>query len=131
MQAGQVEHARRLVHTAIVASPTDPRLLCLQGDILFRQSKFDDAEKAYRAALILAPRSARAHFGLARVDQLRFHRKSAHEHIATAYQLDWHDPEIILAYAHYVPDREVRKVLFQNYLALAPREDKGHRDDVV
>jgi tetratricopeptide (TPR) repeat protein len=131
MQAGQVEDARRLVHTAIVARPADPQLLCLQGDILFRQSKFDDAEKAYRAALILAPRSARAHLGLGRVDQLRFHRKSAHEQIATAYQLDWRDPEIILAYAHYVPDREARKVLLQNFLALTPREDKGHRDDVV
>ena len=131
MQAGQVEDARRLVHTAIVASPADPQLLCLHGDILFRQSKFDAAEKAYRAALILAPGSARAHFGLGRVDQLRFHRKSAHEQIATAYQLDWHDPEIILAYVHYVPDREARKVLFQNFLALTPWENKGHRDDVV
>ncbi|MBZ5678086.1 MAG: aspartyl protease family protein [Acidobacteriia bacterium] len=131
MQAGQVEDARRLILTAIVASPADPQLLCLQGDILFRQSKFDDAEKAYRAALLLAPRTARAHFGLGRVDQLRFRRKSAHEHIATAYQLDWHDPEIILAYARYVQDPEARKVLLQNFLALAPREDKGHRDDVV
>jgi len=131
MQAGQVEDARRLVHTAIVASPADPQLLCLLGDILFRQSKFDAAEKTYRAALIVAPSSARAHLGLGRVDQLRFHRKSAHEHIATAYRLDWHDPEIILAYVNYVPDREARKVLLQNFLALAPRENKGHRDDVV
>ncbi|MBZ5636962.1 MAG: aspartyl protease family protein [Acidobacteriia bacterium] len=131
MQAGQVENARRLILTAIDASPADPQLLCLQGDILFRQSKFDEAEKAYRAALVIAPPTARAHFGLGRVDQLRFHRKSAHEHIATAYQLDWHDPEIILAYAHYVPDREARKVLLQNFLALTPLEDKGHREDVV
>jgi tetratricopeptide (TPR) repeat protein len=131
MQAGQVENASRLIFTAIAASPADPQLLCLQGDILFRQSKFDDAEKAYSAALILAPGSARAHFGLGRVDQLRFQRKSAHEQIATAYQLDWRDPEIILAYANYVPDREARRVLFQNFLALAPREDKGPREDVA
>jgi len=131
MQTGQISDAQRLIRSAIAASPADPQLLCLQGDVLFRQSKFDQAEEAYRAALTLSPRSARAHLGLGRLDQLRFRHKGAREHFVTAYHVDWRDPDIVLAYSRLVPDLEARKVLLRNFIALAPNEDRLQREDAL
>jgi len=107
--------------------PGDAKFLISLGDALFRQSRFEQAESAYRDALKIAPQSARAHYGLGRIEQLRSHHEGARDRFATAYRLDWRDPAVVLAYAAMVQDSAARKVLLRNFLLLA---GSGHGTEV-
>jgi tetratricopeptide (TPR) repeat protein len=47
-------------------APSDPEAIALYGDALWSAGLFDEADRAYRDALALAPDSSRARFGVAR-----------------------------------------------------------------
>jgi len=125
LRTGHVDAARAQVESMIEASPADAPLLALLGDIVFRQSKFSDAEKAYRAAVEADWHYARAHWGLGRLEMLTSQRDAARKQISTAFQLDPHDPDIVLSYADFVQDPHARIVLLRNFLTLAG----GHNED--
>jgi tetratricopeptide (TPR) repeat protein len=101
------------------AHSDDARLLALDGDDAFRQAKFSVAEQAYRRAEQADRQNARAHLGLGRLEMIASHRNAARDEIAKAFQLDPHDPDIVLSYADFVSDVHSRIVLLRNYLALA------------
>jgi predicted aspartyl protease/Flp pilus assembly protein TadD len=74
-RSGAVRTALRLAEFGVAAShlaalsgssSADPATLALAGDALWASGRFDDGEKAYRDALVLAPSSARARHGLAK-----------------------------------------------------------------
>lgn len=115
---GQTVEAHHLIKSALAAHPSDSHLLTLRGEVLFRQSQFESAADAWNAALAINPDTARAHWGLGRIDQMQFHRRSARDHFARAYQLDYRDPDILIDYAGYVQNDAVRKRVFQNVLTL-------------
>jgi tetratricopeptide (TPR) repeat protein len=122
--AGRIDAARVQAQSLVEANPGDARSLALLGDILFRQSWFADAERVYRRAVQADPRYGRGHWGLGRLAMLASRRIAARDHFAAAFQLDPHDPDIILAYADTVPEPAARVLLLRNYLALA-RKDGG------
>lgn len=124
--SGQVDAAREQAQTLLEANPGDAPLFALLGDILFRQSKFSDAEQAYRSAVEADGNYAQGHWGLGRIELLASRRTVAREHIARAFQLDPNDPEIMLAFADSVQDASSRIVLLRNFLATT----RGNADRV-
>jgi hypothetical protein len=127
--AGRIPEAYREVHNAIGSNPLDPNLACVLGDIHFRKSEFEAAENAYRSVLEIDSRSARAHYGLGRIGQLKFLRETAKEHFAQAYRLNPLDPDIILAYADYTSGPEARSRLLRSFLNQST--DPIRRADVI
>lgn len=74
-RAGTVRSALRIAEFGVAvtqlasldgSSATDPATLALAGDALWASGRFDEAEKAYRDALALAPGSPRARHGVAK-----------------------------------------------------------------
>jgi hypothetical protein len=92
------------------------------GDSMFRQSRFEDAEAAYSQALTLDQRNTRGHLGLARIATLVSDKKLAAKHISAAYQIEPRNPDVILAFADVVEDRDARQTLLRNFLALSTDE---------
>jgi tetratricopeptide (TPR) repeat protein len=131
--SGQVEAAREQVQSLVEASPDDAASLALLGDVLFRLSKFADAERAYRRAAQTDPNCARAQWGLGRLEMLASRRLAARDHIAAAFQLDPSDPDIVLSYADFVQNAQARIVLLRNFLELAGgrSEDKVRVEDAA
>ncbi|HEX4808791.1 MAG TPA: aspartyl protease family protein, partial [Bryobacteraceae bacterium] len=103
------------------------------GDILFRESKFNEAERAYSTAVQVDPHCARGYWGLGRLEILTSHREAAHDHIAKAFQLNPREPDIVLSFADFVQDPSARITLLRNFLALANgnSEDRARRGDVA
>ena len=101
------------------------------GDLRFRESKFDDAQEAYRAALRTDPRSARAQWGLGRLAVLRSQLAEAEQYFARAFQSNPRDPDIVLSLAELIRDPESRTVLLQNFLNLADPGDTLRREHVA
>jgi len=103
--------------------------LCTRAERLFREARFDEAAAAWQAALERNPSAARAHWGLGRIDLLHSRRLRARDHFAAAYQLNWRDPAIVLAYADFVSDVRLRDLLLRNVAALARNDVRdGVRD---
>jgi Aspartyl protease len=105
--------------------------LVAKGEILFRQSRFEEAATAWKAAIQLAPGTARAEWGLGRIEHMQFDRKNARSHFVGVFRLDWRDPDIVLDYAAYSLDAKSRKVLYRNFLALTEKGDRQRIDDVT
>ncbi len=104
LRSGKVDQADRLIRNAREMRPDDAALLCVSGDILFRQAQFSDAAKAYSSALDLDGSSACAYLGLGRIAQIEFRRKSAQDLFAKAFRINPMDPEISSAYARLTAD---------------------------
>ena len=127
--SGQVDAARASrLNCCLRQTRVDARSLALLGDILFRQSKFSDAEQAYRSAVDADENYARGHWGLGRLEMLASHRTAAREHISRAFQLDPRDPDIVLAFADFVQDAGSRVVAACNRLACAGTAMKSKRE---
>ncbi len=131
LRAGQPALALKEVRESLESAPADARLLCLEGDILFRQAEFEAAERAYRSALASDATSARAHLGLGRIRAAEFLRAQARGEFSSAYQLDPYDPDVLLAYADVLPERNSRKYLLRRFLSIAAaHEDPARLGDV-
>lgn len=57
-QGGRLQQAEHMLRSALAQKPRDPRALGLMGVILDAQKRYEDAERYYRQAIRLAPRSA-------------------------------------------------------------------------
>jgi hypothetical protein len=93
--------------------------LSAQGDRLFRQARFEDAETAYSQALDLDPGNARGHLGMGRIAGLLSEQHRAAAHYSAAYQNAPRDPDAILAFANVVENATARQILLRNFLDLA------------
>jgi len=94
---------------------------------LLRESKFVEAEAAYSQAVALDHTNVQGHLGLGRIATLRSEKRQAAKHFSTAYQIDPHNPDVILAFAGVMENREARLTLLRNFLALA----RDHRVQAV
>ena len=110
----------------MAAAPADPEAQTLYGDALWATGLFDEADTAYRAALVWAPGSSRARFGVARS-------------LATRTKLDEARVEALAASAASPRDAEVHALLglvyerlgrfdeaadaYERYTALLPNPD--------
>jgi len=92
-RAGTVRSALRIAEFGVAAtqlaalnenSATDPATLALAGDALWASGRFDEAEKAYRHAVALAPASPRGRHGLARALASKSQMESALDEIQAA-----------------------------------------------
>jgi predicted aspartyl protease len=65
-----------------------PQNIAFRGEIEFRKGHFERAEGLYREALKMDPKTARAHFGLAKLAMGRVKGKVAIQELARAIELD-------------------------------------------
>jgi hypothetical protein len=89
------------------------------GDSLVRQARFEEAEAAYDHVLEIEPGNVQAHLGAGRIASLLSEPETAARHYSTAYQTAPRDPEAILAFASVVEDRQARRILLANFLAVS------------
>ncbi len=130
--SGKVDLALEQAKALVQANPDDAPSLALLGDVFFRESRFTEAERAYREAVQADSSYARGHWGLGRIDMLTSRRDSARAHIATAFRLNPRDPDIVLGYAGFMPDPHARSVLLQNFLTLSRGDaDRELREDAA
>jgi tetratricopeptide (TPR) repeat protein len=101
---------------------SDSVRLCAAGDQLFRESRFEEAEAAYTAALEIDNRDVQAHLGLGRVAELLSDEDRARLHYSKAYQLNPLDPDAILAFASVVKEHAPREILWRNFLVLTKHD---------
>jgi tetratricopeptide (TPR) repeat protein len=97
------DEAAEVIEDALVKHQSEAGVERVLGDLDYREGRIFDAEKAYKAALKLDPRSARAIYGISRVFQASCLRKKASEMRQIAYDIDVHDARI--ASAFYSADR--------------------------
>jgi len=100
---GNVAGAAQAAHQALSDLPNSASAWAAAGDVKFRLSRFTEATASYNHALQLNPNSARAIYGIGRVDQLASMNKTAQTLFQKAYRLAPSDPDIALARA-YVMD---------------------------
>jgi predicted aspartyl protease len=118
----EIQQAEALLAT----QPKTPENVALRGEIEFRRGHFDLAETAYRDALKMDPKNARAHFGLGKLAIAKVKPKQALQEINRAIELDAKEP-LYRLYAseawgldkNYV---EQRKQL-EEYLKLNPKDE--------
>jgi predicted aspartyl protease len=118
LAAGRIPEAEHWTRTALAAG-SDDSLLCLMGEIHFRRGNLEEAAKAFDQATRLNPESARAWWGLARIEEIHFRREKARCLFSKAYMLDPLDPEIILSYLNGISDTRARTILLRNVVELS------------
>ncbi len=122
----EVESARDAAEAALALFPENAALHAAAGDVLFRMAQVGQAHGEFKNSIRLDPNFSRGYWGLARIHELDFNRKSAKALIRKAYQCDPKDPDIIYAYAGCAETAFERAALLERYLRLAAneREDK-------
>src|SRR4051794_24534714 len=118
LSAGQTDQAEWMVRAAM-GGRADDGLLTVSGEIHFRRANFEEAARAYEAAIALNPDNARAWWGLGRIEQAHFRTRRARDLFAKAFSLNHLDTDIILSYADFVSDPASKSVLLDNVARLA------------
>lgn len=127
LRAGKVSEASRQASALAASNPGDATVHALLGDVLFRQSRFAEAQDAYRAATNDGKGLARGFWGLGRIAQLKGQTELARRHFSAAFQRDPRDPDIVLSFADAVRDNESRATLLRNFVNLAANQDGDER----
>ncbi|MFE6920530.1 tetratricopeptide repeat protein [Nocardia sp. NPDC057663] len=130
-QIGRIEEARRILGTALLDAPDDPRVLIALADIAYDLDEYDDTVRFAGQALLAHPDSARAHELVALAAAMRDEWDRALEHGATAVRLRPHHAGtlLMLAWLHTNgprkdPDRARAAVV--EAVALAPNDADVH-----
>ena len=110
----------------LARQPRTAETVALHGEIDFRKGNFTEAEAAYRDALKMDSKNARAHFGLGKLAMARVKPKLATQEISRAIELDPKEP-IYRLYASEAAGMdknsdEQRKRL-EEYLKLNPTDE--------
>lgn len=90
-----------------------------QGDRLFQQARFEEAESAYREAVDLDGRNVQAHLGAGKIAAMLSDRSQAARHYSAAYQLAPLDPNAILGFADMVNDPAAQRTLWRRFLSVS------------
>ena len=110
----------------LAKQPRTAETVALHGEIDFRKGNFTEAETAYREALKMDSKNARAHFGLGKLAMAKVKPKLAMQDITRAIELDPKEP-IYRLYASEAAGMdknsdEQRKQL-EEYLKLNPKDE--------
>jgi predicted aspartyl protease/thioredoxin-like negative regulator of GroEL len=123
IQAKDIDAAAAAADSSLAACPQSAAAHAALGDARFRLGKLAAAETAYRQAMKLDGKNARAWWGYSRICRAHALRSSARHAIETAYRLDPDDPDIVRAYAHTRTRTEEEIAALERYLALAELRD--------
>jgi arylsulfatase A-like enzyme/Tfp pilus assembly protein PilF len=88
LKGDRPEEAERILHDALLAIPSDPRLFFLLGTVQEAQGHDDEAITSFRKTLELNPRSAPAHASLAAIYGKRGEASALEEEAKQALALD-------------------------------------------
>lgn len=110
----------------LAKQPKTGESVAFRGEIEFRKGNFAEAETAYKEALKMDPKTARAHFGLGKLDMAKVKPKTAFQEISRAIELDPKEP-IYRLYASEAAGMdkkyaEQRRQL-EEYLKLNPKDE--------
>jgi hypothetical protein len=119
LEQNKLSEALATAQAAAAAIPSAAEAQALVGDVYTRSGQIPEASAAYAKGLALDQCSARAHFGIGRLDDLVARRASAQHELALAHGLAPGDAEISLAYLGVLPDPQ-RVVLLRSVLASHP-----------
>ncbi|HXM45654.1 MAG TPA: aspartyl protease family protein [Bryobacteraceae bacterium] len=103
LAAERFDEADQATESALARNKSDAGLERVLGDLRFREGRIFDAEKAYKAAIRLDPRNARAIYGVSRVFDATSFRKKASEMLQVAHAIDPQDPVIANAFDEAAP----------------------------
>src|SRR5215471_5306546 len=110
----------------LAKQPRTAEAVALHGEIEFRKGHFDQADAAYKEAVKMDSRSARAHFGLGKLAMAKVKPKQAVQEMSRAIELDPKEPLYRLysseAWGMDKNYAEQRKQL-EEYLKLNPKDD--------
>jgi hypothetical protein len=127
LRNGKIIEASRQAAALAASSPDDPTVHAVLGDVLFRQSRFTEAQDAYHAATNKGKGVARGFWGLGRIAQLKGQAEVARHYFSAAFQRDPRDPDIVLSFADMVRDDQSRSILLNNFVKLAASEAANNR----
>ena len=110
----------------LAKQPKTAETVAFRGEIEFRKGNFADAEAAYKEALKMDSKTARAHFGIGKLDMAKVKPKAALQEINRAIELDPKEP-IYRLYASEAAGMdkkyaEQRRQL-EEYLKLNPKDE--------
>jgi tetratricopeptide (TPR) repeat protein len=91
--AGDIEKASDAIAQALAREPYHPEYLYVQGKILERQSKFDDALAAFQKTTLVNPKESDAYFEMGAIYQQRGDRPKALAAYKKAVELTPDDPD--------------------------------------
>ncbi|MFE1595744.1 tetratricopeptide repeat protein [Nocardia sp. NPDC058705] len=130
-EIGRIDEARRILGTALLAAPEDPRVLVGLADIAFALDEHDDAVRLAGRALLADPDSDHAHLVMAMARSMREEWDLALEHCYTALRLQPHDAPtlLLLALLHTNSprrDKDRARAALAEAVALEPNEATVH-----
>jgi tetratricopeptide (TPR) repeat protein len=112
---------------AMAASPEDPEIRLVLGNLYREQGRFGDAELILRSSLEIDDENAEAYLALGLLYAEGAHIPAAHNALAAAWDLDRGNPKIAknIAYFHrfYANEPESSIVWFNRYLNANPQRD--------
>jgi predicted aspartyl protease/Flp pilus assembly protein TadD len=138
-RAGTVRSALRIAEYGVavthleslpVAHSSDPSTLTLAGDALWANGRFDEAEKAYRDALNIAPSNTRVRLGIAKSLASRNQMRPALNEITAALAASPNDADIqyavgsILERMHRYDEAATAYLRYLSILRGVDRNDK-------
>jgi len=91
--AGDIEKASDAIAQALAREPYHPEYLYVQGKILEKQSRFDDALAAFQKTTLVNPKESDAYFEMGAIYQQRGDRPSALAAYKKAVELSPDDPD--------------------------------------
>ncbi|WP_278263951.1 tetratricopeptide repeat protein [Nocardia sp. AG03] len=128
---GRVEEAQRLLGTAVLTAPDDPRVLVGLAELAFDRDDYDEAIRLAGQAVLADPDTDSAHVLIAMASSMLGRWDPAAEHAATAIRLRPHDPAALLLVAWlsaHAPrnDPDRARWAVTEALALAPDDAGAH-----
>jgi len=100
---------------AVKRAPNEAYAQLALGDACFRNGAFERAALAYRAALQIDPKLARAYLGFGLIHASEGRRKSAMTVLRRAFELDPNDTDIVHALAEALPECPEEIQLWERY----------------
>jgi tetratricopeptide (TPR) repeat protein len=91
--AGEIEKASDAIGQALARAPYHPEYLYVQGKILEKQEKMDDALAAFQQTVLVNPKESDAYFEMGWIYQQRGERVKARAAYAKAVEISPEDPD--------------------------------------
>lgn len=123
LKQDKIPDAADTLQKALSAKPSDPQIRVAQGELLFRQGKIVESEKAFVEAANSGQKLARAYLGIARVAEAISMHAREHAFLVRAHEADPSDPEIQKEWM-YTLSRAERIAFLESYLG-HPNSDDG------
>lgn len=101
------------------------------GDSLFRQSRFEEADRAYREVLAVDANHPKAYLGLGRIALVSNRKEEARQQFARAFQLAPQDPDILYSHAMHRTNATERASLLRAYMQNSGNASRERREDAL